>query len=152
MNKITNISLEGLNLICKYEGFISEPYLCPANVPTIGYGTTRYPDGNKVKLTDQSINKDKALEYLKHDIFIFEKGVDALCIDTINQNQFDSLVSFSYNLGLQALKNSTLLKLINKNPNDPMIKKEFAKWVNAGGKKLLGLIKRRDEEATLYFK
>ena len=67
------------------------------------------------------------------------------------QNQFDALVSFAYNLGNGALKGSTLLKKVNANPNDIAIKKEFLKWVNAGGKRLQGLVNRRTEEANLYF-
>lgn len=149
--KITKIDEKGLQLIMKYEGFKSKPYLCPAGVPTIGYGTTRYNDGTKVKLTDKPITKEQALELLKHQVKQYELDVDAMAVDSINQNQFNALVSFAYNLGSQALKKSTLLKKVNKNPNDASITKEFLKWVFAGGKKLNGLIRRRNDEAQLYF-
>lgn len=149
--KITKISKKGLDLITEFEGFYPKPYLCPANVPTIGFGTTRYPNGEKIKLTDPAITRAQALEYLAHDLIQFEKAVDALCIDTINQFQFDSLVSFAYNLGATNLKNSTLLKKVNANPNDPTIALEFVKWNRANGKILNGLTRRRRAEAQLYF-
>jgi len=82
----------------------------------------------------------------------YEKAVDSYTTDSITQNQFDALVSLAYNIGVGNLKSSTLLKKVNNNPKDLAIQKEFMKWVNAGGKKLEGLIKRRTEEANLYFK
>jgi len=146
------ISKEGLDLIKKYEGFRNHPYLCSANVPTIGYGNTYYPNGNKVTLNDPPITKQRAEELLLIIVASFEKGVNRLVKSSINQNQFDALVSFAYNLGVTALSTSTLLKKVNVNPNDPSIKNEFKKWVNAGGKRLKGLVRRRNEEAFLYFK
>ena len=149
--KVTNISPKGLELIKYFEGLSLKPYLCSAGVPTIGYGTTRYPNGVKVKMSDQHINKAQAEEYLRHDVRQFELAVDALCVDTINQNQFDALSSFAYNLGANALRNSTLLRKVNANPNDPTIKNEFAKWVKAGGETITGLVKRRQMESLHYF-
>lgn len=151
MAKITKASKRGLDLIKKYEGFRAEPYKCPAGVPTIGYGATYYPDGKRVKMTDSPITEKQATELLKSMLVNFEKAVDTYCIDTINQNQFDALVSFAYNVGTNALKNSTLLKKLNVNANDPTIRDEFKKWVKAGGKTLKGLVTRRNEEADLYF-
>ncbi len=151
MAKITKVSKTGLELIKKYEGFRANPYKCPAGVPTIGYGATYYPDGKRVKMTDAPVTEKQATEMLKTMLVGFEKAVDTYCIDTINQNQFDALVSFAYNVGTNALKNSTLLKKLNVNANDPTIKDEFKKWVKAGGKTLKGLVTRRNEEADLYF-
>ncbi len=151
MAKITKVSKTGLELIKKYEGFRANPYKCPAGVPTIGYGATYYPDGKRVKMTDAPVTEKQATEMLKSMLVGFEKAVDTYCIDTINQNQFDALVSFAYNVGTNALKNSTLLKKLNVNANDPTIKDEFKKWVKAGGKTLKGLVTRRNEEADLYF-
>jgi len=148
--KIEKISEKALEFIAEHEGLRLKAYLCPANVPTIGYGTTRYPNGSKVKIGDE-ITKDDAFKLLKFDVGKFELAVDAMTTDKVNQNQFDALVSFAYNLGSDALKKSTLLKVVNANPNDPRIKKEFQKWVYADGKKLGGLIKRRQDEANLYF-
>lgn len=149
--KITKISNLGLELIKKYEGFKAKAYLCPANVITIGYGSTYYEDGTKVKLTDSPITKERATELLEALLVSYERSVDSYCVDTINQNQFDSLCSFAYNCGVGNLKSSTLLKKVNKNPNDLTIKDEFLKWNKGGGKVLTGLTKRRIEEAQLYF-
>lgn len=151
MCKVTKTSQAGINLIKEFEGFRSSPYLCPADVPTIGYGTTFYPSGIKVKLTDSPISEELATEYLQYNLKTFEEYVDSYTTDAINQSQFDALVSFAYNLGPTNLKNSTLLKKVNKNPNDPSIALEFRKWVNAGGRKLAGLVRRREAEAKLYF-
>lgn len=149
--KITKTSKKGIDLIKKYEGFRSKPYKCPAGVSTIGYGATYYPNGIKVKLSDPAIDEKHASLLLEAMLVPYEKAVDSYVRDDINQNQFDALVSFAYNLGNGALKGSTLLKKVNANPNDIAIEKEFLKWVNAGGKRLQGLVNRRIEESNLYF-
>jgi lysozyme len=149
--KITKISQKGLDIIKRFEGLKLKPYLCPANVPTIGYGNTFYEDGTKVKLSDSPISEKRATELLIHSVKTFEKYVDSFCRDDINQNQFDALVSFAFNLGPYNLKSSTLLKKVNKNPNDPDIRKEFMKWTKGGGRVLKGLVIRRGAEADLYF-
>lgn len=148
--KIEKISEQALGFIAEHEGLRLKAYLCPASVVTIGYGTTRYPNGSKVKLGNE-ITKDDAYKLLKHDVAKFELAVDAMTTDKVNQHQFDALVSFAYNLGSEALRKSTLLRLVNANPNDQRIRKEFQKWIFADGKKLGGLIKRRQDEANLYF-
>jgi lysozyme len=145
------ISQKGLDLVKRFEGFRAKPYLCPAGVPTIGYGSTYYENGVKVKLTDRSISEEWAEELLRRNMVHYERGVDAMTKDHVNQNQFDALVSFAYNTGLVNYKNSTLLKRVNANPNDPDIEKQFMRWVRAGGKVIKGLITRRQAEATLYF-
>lgn len=143
-------SQKGIDLIKQFEGLRLKGYLDTANIPTIGYGTTIYPSGEKVKLSDV-ITKDKAEEYLKNDVIKFENYVKRWVVSTVNQNQFDALVSFTYNLGPTNLQKSTLLKKVNKDPNDPDIKFEFLKWVNSGGKFTQGLKNRREKEAELYF-
>ncbi len=149
--KITKIGTKGLDLIKSFEGLKLKPYLCPANVPTVGYGSTFYENDKKVKLTDPSITEQRASELLLDSLKGFERYVDSYCRDDINQNQFDALVSFCYNLGPANLKSSTLLKKANVNPNDPTIAQEFLKWNKAGGKALKGLTKRRQAESNLYF-
>lgn len=144
-------SSKGLEIIKRHEGLVLKPYLCPARVPTIGYGATYYPNGNKVKMTDPSIDEIQAENMLKSMLVSYENGVSRYVQRTINQNQFDALVSFAYNLGLGALKSSTLLKRINEDPCNLDIQKQFMRWVRAGGKELKGLVKRRMEEAELYF-
>ena len=145
------ISHSGLSLIKKYEGLILEPYLDTAGIPTIGYGNTFYENGLKVRLSDKPISKDRAEDLLLNVVKRFEEGVNRLVKVEINQFQFDALVSFSYNVGLGALQSSTLLKRINNNPLDADICHQFSRWNKAGGKVLLGLTRRRSEEAALYF-
>jgi lysozyme len=150
--RIMKISENGLNLIKEFEGFRSAPYLDAVGVPTIGYGATYYPNGKKVTMNDIPISEKQATDLLRNMVVVYENAVDALVVPLINQNQFDALVSFTYNLGKGALKSSTLLKRVNANPNDPDIKNQFNKWVKAGGRTLQGLVKRRAKEANLYFK
>jgi lysozyme len=150
--KITKTGVAGVELIKTFEGFKSAPYKCPAGIPTIGYGATFYPNGKKVTMTDKALTETESVELLKHMLVSFEKYVDSYCRDDINQNQFDALVSFAYNLGPANLKSSTLLKKVNANPEDETIKLEFMKWVKAGGKTLKGLVARREAESKLYFK
>ena len=149
--KITKIASKGLDLIKSFEGLKLKPYLCSANVPTIGYGNTFYENKAKVTLKDSSITEQRAVELLAWSLKGFEQYVDSYCVDTITQNQFDALVSFCYNLGPANLKSSTLLKKVNANPNDPTIRAEFLKWNKAGGRALAGLTRRRTAEADLYF-
>lgn len=148
MSKITSISQKGLDLIKEFEGYEPKAYLCPANVPTIGYGTTRYPNGQKVKLSDPEITEQQAEEYLRNDVRQFELAVDALCRDDINQNNFDALTSFCYNCGSNALKTSTLLKRVNSKQGD--IRAAFMMWCKADGKVVKGLKIRRSRESDLY--
>jgi len=150
-----NINQSGLDLIKSFEGLELKAYLDSVRIPTIGYGTTVYPStylsGRTVKLGD-TITKEQAESFIKYDVDQKAKAVRRLVTVNLNDNQFSALVSFAYNLGEGALKTSTLLKRVNMNPNDPKIKDEFAKWINAGGKPLEGLKRRRQAESDLYFK
>ena len=144
------ISDKGLNLIKKYEGFSSKPYMCPANVPTIGYGSTYYPNGTKVKLSDDSISEDEAtqiLEYIAQKDF--GSAVNKFVIVELTQNQFDALVSFAYNIGRTAFENSTLLKFLNRGEYEAAAE-QFEKWNKSGGRVLSGLTKRRFDEQKLF--
>ena len=149
--KITKIGTKGLELIKSFEGLRLKPYLCPAKIPTIGYGNTFYEDGKKVTMKDPEITEQRATELLQDSLKGFEKYVDSYCRDDISQNQFDALVSFCYNLGPANLKSSTLLKKANVNPNDETIRDEFMKWTRSSGKILKGLVARRQAESDLYF-
>ena len=138
------ISEEGLSLIKRHEGLRLEVYRCPAGVWTIGYGSTKDVREGMV------ITQEEADKRLKFDVYTSENCVNEVG-DLINQNQFDALVSFVFNLGCGRFKSSTLRKKVVKNPADKTIRYEFIRWVYAGGKKLNGLRKRRNEEADLYF-
>lgn len=146
------VDSKGINLIKTFEGIRLGAYLCPAGVPTIGYGSTYYPDKTKVKMGDKLKDAAEAEALLAVTVQPFENNVTALVNGTqITTNQFNALVSFAFNLGTAALAKSTLLKKVKANPNDPSITIEFMKWVNAGGVKLEGLVRRRKAEAELYF-
>jgi lysozyme len=139
-----------IDLIKNFEGLRLEAYLCSALVPTIGYGSTFYENGIKVKL-GQKITKQRAEELLDFMVLQFANQVRPLIKVPLSENRFGALVSFAYNVGIGALSKSTLLKKVNTNPNDPSIKMEFLRWNKAGGKILAGLTKRREAEAKLYF-
>ena len=149
--KVNQISDKGLRLIKLFESISLKPYLCPAGIPTISIGCTYYPDGTKVKMTDPPISEARATEIFLNVIKHYEHSVDSFCRDDINQNQFDALVSFCFNLGAGSLKSSTLLKKVNVDPNDQFIRNEFLKYNKCQGKVLKGLTERRKTEADYYF-
>ena len=143
-------SAQGLAIIKKHEGLRLSSYLCPAGVPTIGYGNTRHPDGRKVVLGEKLSSEKEATQLLLASLESFEAAVNRH-LPNLNQCQFDALVSFTYNVGTGAFIKSTLLKKAKVNAADPSIVDEFQKWVRGGGKVLPGLVTRRREEANLYF-
>lgn len=143
---------KGLDLIKSFEGFRSKPYLDAVNVPTIGYGATHYGNGIKVKMTDKPISESEATKLLIFMVKDYEYYVNTVLKRELNQNQYDALVSFTYNLGGGALAKSTLIRKVNENPCDETIRDEFDLWNKAGGKILKGLVRRRKAEADLYFK
>ena len=140
---------KNIDTIFRFEGFESQPYLCPAGVPTIGYGSTRYADGTKVTLDDEPITHDEAINLLYATIEPFEQAIHKNVIAPINQNQFDALVSFVYNVGAGNFAKSTLLKKLNK-ADYKGAGDEFLRWNKAGGKVLNGLTRRRDAERALF--
>ena len=148
MRKISN---KGLELIKEFEGFSSVAYLCPAKIPTIGYGNTFWEDGRKVRLGEQ-ISKTKALELLE---FVankdFASKIYPLIKVEVNQNQFDAMVSLTYNIGVGAFSSSTLLRKVNAK-DFIGASNEFLKWDKAGGKPLSGLTRRRQREKELFLR
>ena len=135
----------GIELIKKYEGCVLKSYKCPSGVWTIGYGHT-----NGVK-SGMQITKAQALNYLKQDLSIYEKAVTNYVKVPLNQNQFDALVSFSFNCGSGALKTSTLLQKLNSSDYNGAAN-EFPRWNKSNGKVLNGLVRRREEEKELFLK
>ena len=137
------ISEKGINLIKRFEGLRLGAYLDSVDVPTIGYGHTR-----GVKL-GQTITQEQADALLEEDIHEFELAIQRLVHVNLTQNQFDALVSFTFNLGIGSLKQSTLLKKLNAGDITGAAN-EFNRWTYAGGKKLTGLVKRRSAERLLF--
>ena len=141
----------GYKLLQEFEGLSLVPYKCSAGVATIGYGATFYPSGKKVTMQDTPISLATAKWMLKEIADKFAVDVDKMIKANINQNQFNAIVSLSYNIGLAGLAKSSLLKKVNANPSDSTIRNSFLVWNKGGGKVLDGLTKRRTKEANLYF-
>ena len=135
----------GINLIKNFEGLRLNAYQDSVGVWTIGYGHT------KTAKEGMKISEHQAEELLMKDLEEFEGGVLSLVKVPLTQNQFDALVSFSFNLGLGNLKRSTLLKELNKGEYTKAAD-EFLKWDKAGGKALQGLTRRRNAERLLFLK
>jgi lysozyme len=149
---IMKIGQKGLQLIKDFEGWYSSPYRDPIGIPTIGYGFTYYlPNRRKVTMNDPPLTKAEGELMLLEMISNYEDDVNRLLLTQVYQNQFDALVSFTYNLGATNLGRSTLLKKVNSDPEDKSIAQEFLKWNRAGGKVLPGLTRRRQAESDLYF-
>ena len=144
------ISNNGLNLIKQFEGLRLAAYDDGAGVWTIGYGTIKYPNGARVKKGDK-ITQAQADQYIANDVATFERSVNMLVNVPLTQNQFDALVSFTYNLGATNLSASTLLKKLNTKDYKGT-SAEFQKWNKAGGKVMTGLVRRRKAEMELFNK
>lgn len=137
-------SSNGINLIKTYEGFSPIPYFCPAGIKTIGYGHVIKPDEQYTNITRVEANR-----LLKKDILICEASLMRNINIVLNQNQFDALISFIFNLGSSAFQRSTLRQKINYGMWDE-IPHEWMRWVYSKGVALNGLVKRRNHELQLF--
>ncbi|WP_284085355.1 lysozyme [Acinetobacter nosocomialis] len=144
------ISAIGINLIKSFEGLRLKAYDDGVGVWTIGYGTIKYPNGVRVK-TGDSCTSQQAEDYLRNDLSAFESAVNRLVKAKLTQNQFDALVSFTYNLGETNLSKSTLLKKLNAGDYQGAAD-QFLVWNKAGGKVMKGLVRRREVERALFLK
>lgn len=128
------------------EGLYLHPYLCPAGVPSIGYGATYYQDGRRVTLKDDPITPQEAEQLLIWMLrTVYLPGVRRLCPHVTDPGQLGALIDFAYNLGVGRLQTSTLRKRVNANAWH-QVPTELRKWVMAAGKKLRGLVSRREAE------
>jgi|DEB0MinimDraft_6_1074348.scaffolds.fasta_scaffold18630_3 lysozyme len=149
-NSNMHTSPKGLDLIIHFEGFSETPYLCSAGVPTIGYGSTVYPNGEWVTMDDAPVNKHEARGMLLHHMNLeVEHYIKSSVMPNLLQREFDALASFIYNLGGGNFMSSTMLDKLNswdkKGAAD-----EFPKWRMAGGKVSNGLVRRRKSERHLF--
>ena len=144
------LSKVGIDLIKSFEGCYLKAYKCPAGVWTIGWGTTEPIDGVKPH-EGMVITQKQADELLIKNLNGYENAVNEYVTYSINQNQFDALVSFAYNCGNGALKTSTLLKKLNAGDVHGAAN-EFLRWNKANGKVLSGLTRRREAERKLFLK
>lgn len=136
------------SLCRRFEGCYLRPYLCPAGVPTIGYGTTVYDDGRKVSLHDPAITRERAEDLLMHQLrTTYLPQTVALCPGADTSGRLAALVDFAYNLGGRNLKGSTLRRKVNAGEWGD-VPTQLMRWNKAGGKVLAGLTKRRGAEAV----
>lgn len=143
LNTVQNERYKPLyDLIRKFEGLYLTAYICPAGVATIGYGST----GRDIKM-GMKVTKEWAEQRMRDDVQFFLNGTRRLCPNA-NDNQLCALTSFSYNVGLRALKNSTLRRKFNAGDIDGA-RKEILRWNKANGRVLRGLTRRRTYEAAL---
>jgi len=133
----------------RFEGLYLSPYLCPAGVPTIGYGATYYEDGSRVTLFDAPITRERAMELLQWMVrTVYLPTVMRLCPGIDNPSRLAALIDFTFNLGGNALKNSSLRRKVNAGMW-VAVPTELRKWVMAAGRRLRGLVIRREAEAAL---
>lgn len=143
-------SQKAIQIIKESESLKLKAYICPAGKLTIGYGHTKKVTPGMV------ISSLQAEQLLSEDVTSAEADLNKLLKKQLTQNQYDALVDFVFNLGAQKLATSTLLKLVNADPNNAVIPAEFLKWVYATNpktglkEKLPGLVTRREKEAKLY--
>lgn len=144
-----NISDRGVDFIKSFEGFSAGPYLDAAGVPTIGYGATYYPGGQRVRMSDPPISESEGRRLLAAMLRDFEEAIDGALQVDVTQSQFDALVSFAYNVGISAATESTLMRKLNA--GDVLgAADQFTRWTKSGGKVLRGLLRRREAEREMF--
>ena len=149
-------SLNFVKLVEDEEGLILHPYLDSAGIPTVGYGTTRYPNGKHVQMGDPAITEAQAVTYLMNYVTDEVTAINTLLKGIpVNQNQFDAILDLAYNIGTTGFTDSTALRLIKANPNDPKIGPAFLLWdkehVDGNLTTSPGLLQRRRREVKLYY-
>lgn len=145
------MNLDLATALCKqFEGFKSKPYLCPAGIPTIGYGSTYYSDGRKVTLADAPISEPDAAALLRHELeHTYLPGVLRNCPGLIaDERKANAIVDFCYNLGIGRLQTSTLKRKILARDWEGA-QEQLMLWTRGGGRVLPGLVKRRKAECAL---
>lgn len=154
------VSQKCIDQIKRDEGVRNRPYQCPALLWTVGVGHVIDPNHAKVPMAnrkqlpipagwDRVLSNEEIDEILRKDLARFEQGVSRLITAPITQGQFDALVSFSFNVGLGNLQNSTLRMKVNRQDYEGAAE-QFLVWTKAGGKVLAGLVKRRTHEKEMF--
>lgn len=141
------ISAAGVLGITQWEGYTDHAVIpIPGDVPTIGHGTTVYPDGTPVQLGDIT-NRREAVEYMRHDLDMFEQGVKRCVKVPLHQHEYDAFISLAYNIGVGAFCGSTLVRLLNAGDYAGACA-QISRWIRAGGRVVQGLVNRRAAERT----
>jgi lysozyme len=154
------LSPEAIKVICHHEGIRYKPYRCPAKLWTIGVGHVMYPEQGKLKIEardgfllrpedNRQFTKDEVDGILRSDLARFERGVAQFCPVPLTQGMYDSLVSFSFNVGLGTLQRSTLRQKLLRGDKAGAAE-ELLKYCMAGGKILKGLQNRRIDERAMF--
>jgi len=143
------LSERGLNLIKEFEEFRGMPYRDAAGIPTIGYGATYYPDGQVVRMTDPAITEPEGSRMLVLMVARYADGISRYVQVPLMQEQFDALVSWAYNVGLEAARTSTLMRVLNAG-DYAAAAAQFERWNRSGGQVLGGLTRRRRRERDLF--
>lgn len=152
------MSQNGIHLLAEWEGLRTEVYDDAAGLPTIGVGHLLTPserDSGRVTIRGhavdyrQGLSKQDVLNLLAQDLERFETALNELTTVQLTQNQFDALVSFAFNVGVQAVKTSTLLKKLNEGLYDE-VPGQLRRWTKAGGQTIQGLVNRREKEIKLW--
>jgi len=144
-----HINERGIKIVKIFEGFSLKPYLCPANVWTVGYGATVGSDGGPIDPDMEGISEDEAKALLLRDLESSEGWVRRLIKSVLTENQYSALVPFTFNVGAGALQRSTLRMKLNRGEVQNAAD-EFPKWRIAAGRILAGLIRRRTAERALF--
>ena len=142
-----HVTQDGINLIKRFEGFESKIYLDAAGLPTIGYGHLLRP--GEAEMFKNGISPEAGGALLIKDVLYAECAVLRLICVPLTDGQFDALVSFTFNLGSGALQRSTLRRKVNREEHDEA-PEQFMRWVWAGGRRLRGLVRRREAETFTY--
>ena len=147
------LSDNGLRFIAGFEGFVNRPYNDPAGHCTVGFGHLIHfgeCDGRSSEAPYRpTISQTEGLHFLRRDVVRFEECINHRVLRTLNQNRFDALVSFAFNVGCTAFENSTLLRKLN-NGEYHRVCDELMRWIHGGGMILPGLVRRREAECELF--
>jgi lysozyme len=149
--EITSVDKAGLTLIKNFEGCILHPYKDQVGIPTIGYGQTYYPStGKKVTMSDPTITQQQADDMFLSMLKPYELAVYSTTRDDLTQNQFNALVSLTYNIGTGGFKGSTVHRLVQAGVTGQELLNAFLMWSKGGGKVLQALVDRRKKEFQVY--
>jgi lysozyme len=143
------VNADGLAIIKRFEGFRSQVYRCPSNIPTIGYGGTRYRDGTPVRMGDGEITEEEAEDLLAYHCTDSGRWVLRLAKVALSSNQFSAAVSLTMNIGSGNFQASTVRQRLNRGDYDGAAD-NFWQWRRGGGRILAGLVRRRAAEAALF--
>ena len=152
------VTTDNLNLITQFEGLTLKPvheYIDRAGIVTIGYGTIQYPpyymDGKVVQLSDPPITPHQAENFIEYEMQQKCNALKILFPIPLNNNRCDALLSLTYEIGVTAIKKSTLRQIILINPNDIRVRSEWGRWIYSDGKQVHGMALRRADELKLWF-